>query len=223
MRSIRSISSSAGLLLAFLGLALGPQQARALAFQFEGTLESVWVAPGFTGMVPFSAAVGETGSGAGSFDPSAPGTPTGPGQTDFPQTGPLLSLSISGLDLTLPVLMANTSVETLATRFGLTAIDEGSQAQALGVDRVELLLGLVGGPGLLPVGVLPTDLSELVWDQRQQLLLRGWTQISASNWSQSWLVALEPLALAVPEPGTAALFGCGLVALWQQRRRRIQR
>jgi hypothetical protein len=223
MRSIRSISSSAGLLLAFVGLTLGPQPSSALGFEFEGTVESVWVAPGYAGTVPFSAAVGETGSGAGSFDPSAPGTSTGPGQMDFPQTGQTLSISISGLDLTLPLLRANTSVETFATRFGLTAFDDGAQAQALGVDRVDILLGLVGGPGLLPVGVLPTELSESVWDLRQQVLLRGWTQISASNFSQSWLVALEPLALAVPEPGTAVLLGFGLAALWHQRRRRIRR
>lgn len=81
----------------------------------------------------------------------------------------------------------------------------------------------MGAPGLLPVGVLPTELSEAVWDLRQQVLLRGWTQISPSNFSQSWLVALEPVTLVIPEPGTAALLGFGLAALLHQRWRRTRR
>jgi hypothetical protein len=210
------------ILAASLAMAIEPRASSALSFRFTGTVETVWVAPGFAGVVPFTAAVGEPGGGEGSFDPGAVGVPTGPGRTDFPQTGHSLSLSISGLDLTLPVLLTTTSVESLATRFGLTGSSEGSEAQALGVDRVDLLFGLVGGPALLPVGVLPTDLSAATWDQRQQVLLRGFTRISPTNFGESWVVAVEPLAIAVPEPGTAALVGCGLVALPSVRRRRVR-
>ena len=78
--------------------------------------------------------------------------------------------------------------------------------------------GNIGRPGLLPVGVLPTDLSEKLWDQRQQLLLRGWTQASPSTYRQSWLLAVEPLTIAVLETTTTALLGLGLAVLALRRR-----
>ena len=148
-------------------IAFASPSATAASFQFSGLVASVDV---YSTTAPFTAVVGDTGSGVGSFDSDSAAFPTGPGQTDFPQTGHSLSLSIPGLDLTLPVVSAYTSVDIFATRFGMTATDTGALALSLGVDWVEILFGLVGDPGLLPVGELPTDLSEASWDQRQQVL-----------------------------------------------------
>jgi hypothetical protein len=202
-------------------LILSPQSSSALSFEFEGTVDSLTVSENFTGTVPFSAVPGVTvASGQLSFDPTVPGVSTGPGRTDFAQVGESLLLTVPGFDLTLPVEYANTSVEATITRFGITAVSEGPEAQALGVDRVEVLFGLLGDPGLLAEGVLPTDLSHTIWDIRQQVLLRGWTQTGPSTLALSWLMSVEPFTVTVPEPGTASLVALGLASLGLRRRSR---
>jgi hypothetical protein len=219
--SLRCLSACATVLI--VAWFLIPASAFALTFQFEGVVLSTHVSSSFTGTLPFSATVGVTQvTGQAGFDPSTAGILMGPGMTDFPQAGNLLSFSLPGFEITLPVTQTNTSVEAGVTRFGLTAFSDGIEATKLGVAFVEVLFGILGPPGLLPIGVQPTDVSDATWNVHQEVMLRGWEQIGPTNYRNVWLVQARPLTI-VPEPSTGLLLAAALAVLGVHRRKTVTR